>query len=402
MKRSLSILLVLVLVLSCVITGCADKEKNDYVVNNNGIINIGVLVPLLSDGSHIGLDIEKGIRYANELAPGVNIGSKHLVNVMYDDVCGDIDAIADKFISENVAAVICSGYDKETTDRVIDAFKNESIPVVFTDCYSDRIISEENVYSISIPYFYQNSVVSAYFIEQGFNTGAVVTSGDSYSSSVSKHFKEAFAGAGGESVSQYTFGGDDANFSAETISASELEFVYIYGTEEFTKSIAEKLKDAGADMPIVLSEIQDKNHLEDSKFNDIMFVSKFEKDDNNYIGTDFIKTYSNLKDVDTSDVTTAVVYGYDAYMLVYGALMSFNSGFGTVTSDSNNADADPSDGIKVSQIAQEITHISHMGVSDSITFGDNGLVNPNFLYLDAIKNTNAVMLNKYNYNNESK
>lgn len=408
MKKYISIIFVVLLTFSALLCGCNNKGAvNDYTVNNDGIINIGVLLPQSGDAKDMGDEIADGIKFANELAPGVNINNekKHLVNLIFEDINGDLNTASDNFKDNKVAAVICAGINKEKTDTVISSFKNESTALLFTDCSSSQVLSLTNALTIGIPYSYQTSVVASYFIEEGFKSGAVVVPDDEYGKKVSKSFKDTFVSTGGTSVSEYLYNSDDPDFNAKTIAGSELEFVFLVGAEQDTKEMYCELMNAEAKMPVVLSEIYDTEGMEDELFNDVVFISKFEQDDNNFIGTDFIKSYSQLRSVSVSDVTSSTAYGYDAYMLVYGALMSFNSNSQSSMLSANSDDSthnyDSSD-IKSSQVLSAIKAASHMGVTDSISFTENGSVNTNFLYLDAVQNKKAIMLNKYNYNHETK
>ncbi len=404
MKKIFSLFLVLVVALSALLCGCKNNNTmNDYAVNNDGIVNIGVLLPLSGDAKDIGDKVSDGINYAFQLAPGVNINNekKHLINLIYEDINGDIESICTKFKDNKVAAVICAGTDREKTDAVISSFKNDSTALLFTDCNSTQVLSATNALTIGIPYSYQTSVAASYFNEEGFKTGAVVVPGDDYGRKVSKSFKDTFISGGGTSVSEYFYDSDDANFNANTIAGSELEYVFLVGPEQNTEELYLELKEAGADIPVMLSEVLDKNNIEDKMFEDAVYISKFEQDDNNYIGTDFIKSYAKMKDVNLSDVTTSTAYGYDAYMLIYGALMSFNSQSLSSFNASDASQESESSEVLASQVLSTLKATAHMGATDSITFTENGTVNIKFLYLGSIQNGKAIMLNKYSYNHET-
>lgn len=395
MKRKLSLFVAFLLIISAFLCGCS-KPANDYIVNNDGVINVGLLLPLSGDNSHIGNQILDGINFATNLAPGVNLDERYEINLVIRDINMGIDDAKKEFVENKVAAVICASGSKEKTDALISAFKNESTALLFTDLFSDKITEASNAVSISIPYSYQTSVAASYFSECGYKTGAVIIPDDDYSKKAADLFKGTFIANGGSSVSVYTYDEYEGTFNANTIAGSELEFAFVIGPENETTKIFCQLKDAGSDIPVMISEVYNKTDFEADKYNNMMFISKFEKDDENYIGTDFIKTYSNMMTVNSSDITSAIAYGYDAYMMVYGALMSQNSS--AVSASKENSDSQPE--IKSSAIISTLKGTAHLGVTDSITIHSDGLAGTNFLYLDSILNSNSVMLNRYNYVND--
>ncbi|MBQ4568766.1 MAG: penicillin-binding protein activator [Ruminococcus sp.] len=406
MKRSISLFLVLIFLISAFFCGCKKNgNKNDYAVTNDGIINVGVLLPLSGEAENIGDKISDGLNYAYKLAPGVNINNdkKHLINLIYEDINEGVEDACEKFKGSNVSAVICYSSTSEITDKIVSSFKNESTALIFTDCNSDSVLKADNALTIGIPFSYQASVASSYFIDNGFKVGAVVSPGNDYGKNASKLFKDTFISSGGTSVSEYNYNCEDANFNANTIAGSELEFVFLVGSEQDTAELYTQLKTAGVTIPVMLSEVLDKTVIEDKMFDGAVYISKFEQDDSNYIGTDFIKSYAKMNDMASSDITTATAYGYDAYMMLYGALMSFNSNSNSLSSIGNTDNFESSAPVQVSasQVLEALKTAAHMGVTDSITFSDNGAVNTKFLYLGTVQNSNAIMLNKYNYNNEA-
>lgn len=369
--------------------GCnADKSmpednKKDYKINNGGIINIGVIAPATGDNADVGNDIVTGVRFANSLAEGVNIDSTYLVNLYVYDLNENIKDTAKALIESNVAAVICAGTDYEKTNAVINAFDEYSTPVIFTDSFSDAITSSSNVYSLAVPYSYQSSLVSAYLASENLMNGTVICSDDKYSMTFANSFKSIFEGQGG-----------NVSIKNEVNEESE-DFVFIIGNDAYTKKTAETIKALNPDVNVVLSEVYNKNSFENETLQDVFLVSKFEADvENNHIGTDFINVYSDINGVADVDISSAVAYGYDAYMIIYGALAKCNPNSTDVV---NNTHDNSTLSVNVSQINKSLKDFIYYGVTDSITFNDKGLVDTKFIYLDKIENSKAAMLNRYEY-----
>lgn len=360
-----------------------NDNKKDYQVNNGGIINIGVIAPVTGDNSDVGNDIITGVRFANSLAEGVNIDDTYLLNLIVCDLNEDLTETSKMLIDSNVAAVICAGTDYESTNSLIKTFEEYSTPVIFTDNYSDVISSSSTAYSLSVPYSYQNSLVSAYLVSEGLMNGTVICNTDKYSTDFANSFRTVFEGQGG-----------GVNIVNEP-QAENGDFVFIIGNDAYTKNTAETIKTLNPDINVVLSEVYNKNSFENETLQDVFLVSKFEADvENNHIGTDFINVYSDINGVSDADISSAVAYGYDAYMIIYGALAKCNpNSSGAV----NNEQDDSLVSISVSQINKSLKDFIHYGVTDSITFNDKGLVDTKFIYLDKIENSKAAMLNRYEY-----
>lgn len=390
MKKYISLFLILLISICVCFCGCnADKStqganKQDYIVNNNGsIINIGVIAPTTGINNEVGNDIVSGVKFANSLAEGVNIDTTYLVNLCVYDLNEDINEVSEKLINEKVAAVICAGTDYDKANSIIEAFDKYNTPVVFTDSFSDKITSSSSTYSISVPYSYQNSLVSAYLTSDGLLNGAVICSDDNYSTAFSKSFKTIFEGTGGS-----------VNIKNEAKYESE-DFIFIIGNDTYLKNTAEAIKAENPSVNIILSEVYNKNTFENDILQDVSFISKFEVDiENNHIGTDFINVYSDMNDVNESDISSAVAYGYDAYMLIYGALAKCNP---NSTGIDNNSQSEENIAIDVSRINESLKNFIHYGVTDTIAFNDKGLLDTKFIYLDKVENSKAAMLNRYVY-----
>ncbi len=395
MKRIISAVLLMIIILSVVLTGCG--KSNDYIINSENVVKIGVILSTSYDESY-GMQVLDGIMYAAELAPSVNMKGKHSIELSVYDVNDNMEEIASKLISDKVAAVICAAGTKEKSDEIINAFDGAPTPLLFVDCYSDKIISDDESYMISIPYSYQSSVLTSYWIAEGYKNGAVICADDSYSKGFAKNFKETFLSSGGSQVNEYVYDENILTFDSGEVALSDPEFVFIIGNNNDCKEVYSLLDTIGVNASIAFSEMFDKTCLETSKYNNTLFISKLEIDVNNYIGADFLSVYSSTKNVMKADVSSAVAYGYDAYMLVYGALMGFNTSY---DSDSEKSETEANTEVTVSEVKSALSEIVHLGVTDSINFDDSGIVNTNFVYLSTIENSNALMLNRYNYSNET-
>ncbi|MBQ8000752.1 MAG: ABC transporter substrate-binding protein [Ruminococcus sp.] len=402
MKKFSALVLICILLISLVLSGCSKQHNIDYIINSSDSICIGVLTSN-SESS----DFVAGINYAAQLAHTVNLDKPYeiklqVINAVTEEEISD--AVFLNFASENVAAVICEGNNKEYTDSTIKIFSEyNNTPLLFVDNYSDTIADTENVFSISVPYSYQASAVVSHLIGEGMTTGAVVCSSDNeYQKDFAKVFTNTFTSSGGSSATTYYYSGEEQNFNANTISAAGYEFVFVIGNTDDSKQIHSELTNAGVTSSIIFSETTDKTAVEASDYSGLTFISKFEADDNNYIGTDFINTYAKSNNISTFDVTAKIAYGYDAYMTIYDSLVSLNSNHNSIfqTTEAAEPQEGTNNDIYVSDVLSAIKGITHMGVTDVISFNKEGLTTPTFIYTDRIENAHAGMLNRYNYSNE--
>ena len=398
MKRISILSLVLLLLISIIFCGCS-KHNSDYIINNGETINIGVLIT--EEGTQSD-NIISGIKYAFDRAQTVNLDKKYNINLSTTiaNSLDEINVAAEQLESYNVAAVICQGKNKTTTDAIIEAFSDyRNLPLIFVDNYSNLISEKDNVFSISIPYSYQASAVVSHLLSDGKTTGAVVcATDDDYYKNFARIFESSFTQNSCTSTIYY-YSGESDNFNATTIAGSDYDFVFVIGNTTEKKQIHSELISAGVTSSIIFSEVSDKLLLEESDYNNITYISKFESDDNNYIGTDFINTYSSATNISTSDVTADIAYGYDAYMTIYDAIVSMNSNQNPLLQNTEPAEEAKSE-IYTKNVTDAIKDITHMGVTDVIKFDKNGLTTPSFVYTSQINNAHSDMLSRYNFNNE--
>lgn len=388
MKKFIAFVLLIVCILSFTLTGCSGT--NSYVIQNENVITIGVILSQSEDGFY-GAKVLEGINFASELASTVNMNGKYAVRLSVCDINDDISASVTKLVEDRVCAVICAAESKSKSDEIISAFDEYDTPLLFIDCYSNEVVSDEESFAISVPYNYQSSVAASYFTSEGLTNGTVVYADNDYSAAFADVFGSTFISSGGTNVQKVT------EYDTQAILSDGSEFVFIIGDPAFSNEVYKSFKSAGAEIPVMTSEIFDKTSYESTDYNDMLYISKFESDVNNYIGADFYSMYSSSKNISKDDVTSAEAYGYDAYMLVYGALM----GFGSSYSANSEKDTAEKGEVTTTEMKTAVSQIVHLGVTDSISFDVSGLVNTNFVYLSQIQNSHSSMINRYNYSNES-
>lgn len=396
MKRKISILLILILVVSGFLTACnKDSDILTYQVNSGDTIYIGALLPISGDYKSQGEFLSDGILFAQKTAENINIDKDYKIELLTKDIT-DLDSAYTEFVNKKVSGVICCGTDKATTDSIITKFKDTSIPLIFTDNYSSGISESKTAFSIAISDFYKASCMASHLDAENLRKGAVLILDDDPEKQTFADMLAKSAESSGIVVTKYFASGENANYKPQSIVSMDYEFICIDGSVLDSLSAVKSLREQGFLGEVIISEVADKTMLEND-CNGIAFINKFDYDDDNYIGSDFLNVYGN-----NADISSAVAYGYDAYLLMYQALLSFakDSGAPLTAVKNNSNDGNTEDTvITTKDLIKSLHEITYYGVTDTISFDDNGITKVNFLYVHEIQGDCAVMLNKFKYSN---
>jgi hypothetical protein len=175
--------------------------------------------------------------------------------------------------------------------------------------------------------------------------------------------------------------------------------VFIIGPDNTSLKCYDKLVQKGYTGEILLSEYTDKTTVTSSDFEGLTFVSKFEADDENYIGSDFINVYSENKEVRKHEVSSAEAYGYDGYMLVYEVLHSFAKEDPLAAINGKSEKQSSISDITLSAVSNALDSVVYYGVTDVIAFNESGVVKTNFVYIDKVVSGYPESIDKYVFSN---
>ncbi len=394
MKRSFALILLIISLLTFTLTACDSNEntveRTDYIINGTETICIGAILPETESGSRV----EEGLNYAQSLASKIRLDKNYEIEISVKTT-EELDSAFNEF-SEKVAAVICLGCDSKTTDSITDKFSTTQTPLIFLDNFSDSIKNSHNAFSISISNSYQVSAAIKYISENGLKNGTLILTEENESS---KSFEEIFINtAKNASISTTAYYSE--NKKGLPAELAESEFVFINGPVDNCASLIKTLKHEGFTGEIIISEVIDKKIIQNNDFEDVVFINKFEYDNDNYIGSDFLNQFTKLNGTSATEMTAATAYGYDAYMLIYEALHSFSAHSDLMSavgnSSSEKSEKESSD-IFAGEILSAINTVTFHGVTEDIIFDENGLTQVKFLYIDRIQAQEAVKLSKYKF-----
>ena len=378
----------------CAVFGC-NKEivRTDYNVNESDTIKIGVLVPISGENKNIGEDIVTGLKYANELAATVNIDKSYELSLSVHDVNSDVEAAAKKLIDEKVASIVCYCGSEDKKEEVLKGFETVNTPLLFIDMFADN--NNESTaelatsLSLSVSASYQASVAANFLKDKGYKKAAIVYEDNDCYKEYSSSFKKTF-GSATEYSSDY--------FNVKTIT-KDFDCAFVAGSNKFALDVTKKLKSASSGFTVMMPEMFDKDSVSSSTYNGCYFLSKFESDSDNHNVTRFISQYTQQNNVSSSDISSAIVYGYDAYMLVYGALQHFNPmGSDPLASVKNGSAEQTEVTISTRMMLDALKEKQYLGVVDTnMVFDDKGCIKPTFIYVDSVEGGIATMHKKFVY-----
>ncbi|MGN0452765.1 MAG: ABC transporter substrate-binding protein [Ruminococcus sp.] len=399
MKKLLSALIAVLLTVT-MFTACTDAEPVEVYINENNEIYIGVLLPSGDVACSSSEKVKSGIEYAHSLADKIAGEELNSVSLVFADSTDVLSAI-DMFTEKKIAGAVALGTDKNKTDEIISAFSQTDIPLIFIDNCSDLIADSKNVYSIAIPMSYQLSALTTYISNANLVKGVVIcTDSSKQSKNYADTFETSYTASANGVITKLFAGGEENTYNIQTVVNAQADFIVIFGDKSASAKIAEELKSQGITAKIMLTEIQDKSLLEKEVFENIAYINKLQADSANFIGSDFINTYSKAKSISQNEVTSADAYGYDAYMLLYTVLsnlMSKDASVFSQTTSYTEAVSSSEYAYTVKDVASALKDVEYYGVTDLISFNGEGEIDSKFLYINEVISSKSLLLEKYNF-----
>ncbi len=264
MKKKISLLLILVLIISVFAVGCGGQQEEASQSEGEesteaDVIKIGVFEPLTGANAAGGeLEVE-GLEIANELYPEV-LGKKVELVI--------VDNKSDKVESANAVRRLV---DKEKVPIVIGTWGSSfamaagpvlmdaQVPAIGTSC-TNPLVTLGNDYYFRVAFIdsFQGKVMANYaFNEAGVKKIAIIKEvSNDYSVALSEIFKNEFIALTGDenavvAESQYNTG--DQDFSAQLTGIKDSGADAIFAPGNFTESalIMKQAKQLGIDLPML-------------------------------------------------------------------------------------------------------------------------------------------------------
>ncbi|AOY75689.1 ABC transporter substrate-binding protein [Clostridium formicaceticum] len=334
MKKWLSILLVMLLVVSLGLTGCssqapADTSAPEGEESSEDVIKIGIFEPITGANAAGGALEVEGVRLANELYPEV-LGKK--VELVIADNKSDVveaaSAAARLVERDKVTAIIGSwgsGYSIAAGDIVRDA----EIPAVAASA-TNPLVTQGNDYYFRVCFIdpFQGTVMANYaFNNLGAKKAAIMQEvSNDYAVGLAKFFTDSFVELTGDEqaiVEVVNYNTGDQDFSSQLLNIAAKNPEVIFAPGNFTESalVIQQARQLGIDIPIIGGDTWEtpefidigQEHVEGAVFS-TFFTSETPITKESEV---FLDAYRTKYGKEPAAVTAL---GYDAYILILDAI----------------------------------------------------------------------------------
>ncbi|MGI5875028.1 MAG: ABC transporter substrate-binding protein [Bacillota bacterium] len=407
MKKILAISLAVMLALT-VFAGCGGSDSGgaagdaSYAGQGTAVsgdtIKIGVFEPTTGENGGGGLQEVLGIRYANTIAPTVDIdGTTYNIELVEVDNQSDKTAAvtaAQSLISSDVVAV-CGSYGSGVAIAAGQTFADAKVPAVGCSCTNPQVtLGNDFYFRVCFLDPFQGTVVANYAIEEGYKTAAVIAqNGDDYSTGLAAYFKEAFASLGGEIVSEQTYQTNESDFNAILTSIKEAnpDVIFVPSSIVTAPLVIQQARALGIEAVIMAGDTWENETIVTTAGADsegIVFSTFFDENDTeNPVANEFVPGFKEWLNADPKNITSnggsdgvaaVSALGYDSYMAVYEALKGLDGqGLEQITSG---------------DIRDALVDVNFDGVTGNITFNENGDANKTTAYIKTVKDGKITFL----------
>lgn len=399
MKKVFALALASVMTLS--LAACGGNDAQGEAGNEGGAavagtaisgdtINIGVFEPTTGENGGGGMQEVLGIRYANQVAPTVDInGTTYNIKLVEVDNQSDKTAAvtaAQSLISSGVVGVIGS-YGSSVAMAAGQTFADAGVPAIGCSCTNPQVTLGNDFYFRTCfldPF--QGTVMASYAIDQGYQTAALISqNSDDYSTGLAAFFKQAFEGMGGTIVAEEIYQTNESDFNAilTSVKAANPDCVFIPSSIATATLILPQAKANGITSQIIASDTWENESILKAvgdAAEGVAFSTFFdENDEANPVAKEFVTGFKEYLNSDpqnltlnggTDGVAAVSALGYDAYMVMHSALQALDGTEGELTSVS---------------VRDALVNVAYDGVTGSITFDENGDANKNIAYIKQVK-----------------
>ena len=401
MKKFIALALASVMTFSLAACGGGSEEAAVAGTPISGdTIKIGVFEPTTGENGGGGMQEVLGIRYANTVAPTVDInGTTYNIELVEVDNQSDKTAAvtaAQSLISSGVVGVLGS-YGSGVSIAAGQTFAEAGVPAIGCSCTNPQVTLGNDFYFRTCfldPF--QGTVMASYAaVDQGYKTAAVVSqNGDDYSTGLAAYFKQAFESLGGTIVADETYQTNESDFNAILTSVKEsgAECAFIPCSIATATLILPQAQANGVTAHILGSDTWENESIvmaAGAAAEGVTFSTFFdENDESTPLAKDFVNGFKAFLNEDpqrvtlnggTDGVAAVSALGYDAYMTMYNALAALDGVEGDLTSVN---------------VRDALVGVNFDGVTGNITFDEIGDANKDAAYLKQVQGGKFVFVKK--------
>ena len=401
MKKFIALALASVMTFSLAACGGGSEEAAVAGTPISGdTIKIGVFEPTTGENGGGGMQEVLGIRYANTVAPTVDInGTTYNIELVEVDNQSDKTAAvtaAQSLISSGVVGVLGS-YGSGVSIAAGQTFAEAGVPAIGCSCTNPQVTLGNDFYFRTCfldPF--QGTVMASYAAEEmGYKTAAIISqNGDDYSTGIAAYFKQAFESLGGTIVADETYQTNESDFNAILTSVKEsgAECAFIPCSIATATLILPQAQANGVTAHILGSDTWENESIvmaAGAAAEGVTFSTFFdENDESTPLAKDFVNGFKAFLNEDpqrvtlnggTDGVAAVSALGYDAYMTMYNALAALDGVEGDLTSVN---------------VRDALVNVNFDGVTGNITFDENGDANKDAAYLKQVEGGKFVFVKK--------
>ncbi len=341
MKKWLSIMLVMLLVLSLGLTGCSNDapvdtegETAEDVDLSDDVIRIGVFEPITGANAAGGALEVEGAKLANELYPEV-LGKK-VELVIADNKSDVVDAAtaAARLIERDKVTAIIGSWGSSLSMAAGDIVRDAKVPAVAASA-TNPLVTEGNDYYFRVCFIdpFQGTVMANYAYNSiGAKKAAIIQEvSNDYAIGLAKFFTDAFkelSGDDGAIVEVANYNTGDQDFSSQLLNISNKNPDVIFAPGNFTESamVIQQARQLGIEVPIIGGDTWETPEFIDigQEFVEGAVLSTFFTSETAITeeSKKFLDAYREKYGKEPAAVTALA---YDAYLLVLDAIERANS-----------------------------------------------------------------------------
>ena len=341
MKKWLSIMLVMLLVLSLGLTGCSNDapvdtegETAEDVDLSDDVIRIGVFEPITGANAAGGALEVEGAKLANELYPEV-LGKK-VELVIADNKSDVVDAAtaAARLIERDKVTAIIGSWGSSLSMAAGDIVRDAKVPAVAASA-TNPLVTEGNDYYFRVCFIdpFQGTVMANYAYNSiGAKKAAIIQEvSNDYAIGLAKFFTDAFkelSGDDGAIVEVANYNTGDQDFSSQLLNISNKNPDVIFAPGNFTESamVIQQARQLGIEVPIIGGDAWETPVFIDigQEFVEGAVLSTFFTSET-AITEESQKFLDAYKEKYGKEPAAVTALAYDAYLLVLDAIERANS-----------------------------------------------------------------------------